>query len=245
MQLGLPFASPLVAPSGPEFRAPSPEPDRAVEFVRMRRARRYIIRVRPDGSLRVTIPRGGSQRLALVFLEEQRKWAERERLRVLAQHAPARWLEGDTILLRGRLARLRVVREGHVAWLDIDGERIRLREQTVDLRPAAEACLTGIARRELVPRLHELAQRHALTVSRVTIRNQRSRWGSCARSGAVALNFRLVQTPDTVRDYVLIHELMHLEQQNHSRRFWRLVEAACPAFHDAERWLRTEGRSLF
>lgn len=216
-----------------------------MEFVRICRAKRYIIRVRPDGSLRVTIPRGGSQRHAQVFLEEHRKWAEHERLRVLAQHAPARWLEGDTILLRGRLARLSVVREDDVRWLDIDGERIRLREQMADMRPAAEECLTRIARRELVPRLHELAQAHALAVARVTIRNQRSRWGSCARSGAVALNFRLVQTPDPVRDYVLIHELMHLKQQNHSHRFWRLVEAACPEFHDAERWLRSEGRSLF
>ena len=211
----------------------------------MNRAKRYIIRVRPDGSLRVTIPRGGSHRHAQVFLEEQRTWAERERQRVLAQHAPAKWSEGDTILLRGYPARLRVIRERGAAWLDIEGDRVRLREVTPDLRPAAEECLARIARRELVPRLNELAQMHELPLGPVSIRNQRSRWGSCARSGAVALNFRLIQTPDAVRDYVLIHELMHLRQQNHSRRFWRLVEAACPDFRDAERWLRTEGRSLF
>ena len=211
----------------------------------MRRAKRYIIRVRPDGSLRVTIPRGGSQRHAQVFLEEQRKWAERERLRVLAQHAPAQWFEGDTVLLGGRLVRLSVVDESGMRWLELGAERVRLREGITDLRPAAEECLTRIARRQLVPRLHELAAVHGLAVHRVTIRNQRSRWGSCARSGAVALNLRLVQMPDAVRDYVLIHELMHLKQQNHSRRFWRLVEDACPEFREAERWLRTEGRSLF
>ena len=64
-------------------------------------------------------------------------------------------------------------------------------------------------------------------------------------SGRIALNFRLVQMPPFVSDYVLLHELMHLKQQNHSRRFWRLVEAACPEFRAAERWLKTEGRSLF
>jgi predicted metal-dependent hydrolase len=244
VQLGLPFVSPLVTPFGPELR-PVPTPEPAVEFVRIHRAKRYIIRVRPDGSLRVTIPRGGSQRYAQVFLEEQRKWAERERLRVLAQHAPPQWVEGDTILLRGSLGRLSVVHEDGARWLDLAGERVQLRDVTADLRGPAEEGLTRIARRELVPRLHELAREHGLTVRRVTIRNQRSRWGSCARSGAVALNFRLVQTPDAVRDYVLIHELMHLKQQNHSRRFWRLVEAACPEFRDAERWLRTDGRSLF
>ena len=245
VQLALPFASPLVAPSTSESRSPSPQAEPSVEFVRMRRANRYIIRVRPDGSLRVTIPRGGSQRHAQVFLEEQRRWAERERLRVLAQHAPARWIEGNTILLRGRRVRLAVIREDGVPWLDVDGERLLLREVSDDLRPAAEACLTRIARRELIPRLQELARIHELSVTRVSIRNQRSRWGSCARSGAVALNFRLVQTPDAVRDYVLIHELMHLKQQNHSKRFWRLVEAACPEYRGSEHWLRTEGRALF
>jgi hypothetical protein len=160
-------------------------------------------------------------------------------------HAPARWAEGDRILLRGRRVRLSVIREATRVWLDIADERLRLRDNPSDLRPAAEECLTRIARRELTPRLQELARVHDVTVGRVAIRNQRSRWGSCARSGAIALNFRLVQTPDAVRDYVIIHELMHLKQQNHSRRFWRLVEAACPDFRDAERWLRTEGRSLF
>jgi predicted metal-dependent hydrolase len=244
VQLGLPFASPLVGPSVQE-RTIAPQTPAPVEFVRMRRAKRYIIRVRPDGSLRVTIPRGGSQRHAQVFLDEQRIWAERERVRVLAMHAPARWVEGDSILVRGRRVPLSITREGDRVWLDLAGERLRLREVPPDLRPAAEDCLTRIARRELIPRLQELARVHELTVARVAIRNQRSRWGSCARSGAVALNFRLIQTPDAVRDYVLIHELMHLKQQNHSRRFWRLVESACPDYRDAERWLRTEGRSLF
>jgi predicted metal-dependent hydrolase len=90
-----------------------------------------------------------------------------------------------------------------------------------------------------------MAAAHGLTPRRISIRNQRSRWGSCARDGSIALNFRLIQMPRAVRDYVLLHELMHLRQQNHSRRFWRLVEEACPDFREAEEWLRVEGRGLF
>jgi predicted metal-dependent hydrolase len=82
-------------------------------------------------------------------------------------------------------------------------------------------------------------------VARVTIRDQRSRWGSCSPKGHIALNYRLLLMPSDVREYILIHELMHLKQANHSRRFWRLVEAACPRFRDAERWLRAHGPSLF
>jgi predicted metal-dependent hydrolase len=234
VQLDLPFLRAEPPPLAPQ-----------IEFVRMRRAKRYIVRVRPDGSLRVTIPRGGSRREAESFLSKHREWAQRERLRVLSLHAPSQWIEGDEIAFRGAPIALRVERDEGRSWLVLGRERVRLRGEEVDLRAAAEHCLRAAARRELIPRLHELADRHGLTVSSVSIRNQRSRWGSCSRAGAVALNFRLVQAPDEIRDYVLIHELMHLKQQNHSRRFWRLVEAACPGFREAERWLRTEGRSLF
>jgi len=114
-----------------------------------------------------------------------------------------------------------------------------------DVRPEIERDLRVLAAGRLIPRLRELAVEHGLEVREVTIRNQRSRWGSCSRSGAIALNLRLVQMPPAIRDYVLIHELMHLKQQNHGPRFWSLVERACPGFLAAERWLRHAGRGLF
>jgi predicted metal-dependent hydrolase len=234
VQLDLPFLR-----SAPPIAPPQ------VQFVRTRRARRYIIRVRRDGSLRVTIPRGGSRREAESFLARHRPWAELERLRVLACRAPATWAPGDRILLRGQPVRLELERDGNGRWLLVGSERHPLTDVPTDLRPAVEACLRTVARLELIPRLRELAGVHGLTVTKVTIRNQQSRWGSCSPTGAIALNFRLVQAPASVRDYVLIHELMHLKQQNHSRRFWRLVEAACPSFREAERWLKTDGRALF
>ena len=96
------------------------------------------------------------------------------------------------------------------------------------------------AKRELPVRLLELAAQHGLTVTRISIRNQRSRWGSCSRSGHICLNWRLVQMPATVRDYVLIHELMHLKRMDHSRVFWKLVAAACPEYNKARAWLRSQ-----
>jgi predicted metal-dependent hydrolase len=165
----------------------------------MRRARRYVMRVRPDGDLRVTIPRGGSKAEAVRFAGKHLEWARRQRARVLASRRPA----------------------------SVDR----------DLRRRAAS--------ELPPQLRALAERHGLAVSRVSIRNQRSRWGSCSPRGHIALNFRLLLMPPDVREYILIHELMHLRQANHSIRFWRLVEAACPGFREAERWLKQHGASLF
>lgn len=183
MQPGLPFEQ--------------PEPLR-IHFVRTRRARRYVLRVRPDGDLRVTIPRGGSQREALQFAERHLDWANRQRSKVLARRRPAH----------------------------------------------EEKSLRAQAARDLPPRLLAFAAAHGLNVTRVTIRNQRSRWGSCSPRGHIALNYRLVLMPEEVRDYILIHELMHLRQANHSIRFWRLVEAACPRFRESERWLKAHGPSL-
>ena len=212
MQLRFPFLSPDAAPDTRASRgAGAPDHSRGfrleaeeteelrLHFVRMRRARRYVMRVRPDGDLRVTIPRGGSKAEAQRFAERHMAWAERQRARVL---------------------------EGR--------------------RPAAEiAALREAAAAELPPQLLALAARHGLSVARVTIRNQRSRWGSCSSRGQITLNFRLMLMPPEVREYILIHELMHLKQANHSIRFWRLVEAACPGFRDAERWLKKNGPSLF
>lgn len=234
----------LVQMELPFFRA-EPPPEPAVVFVRQRRARKYILRICPDGSLRVTIPRGGSRRGAEAFVSSQRQWTERERLRVVAQHAPVVWGRNDRILLRGVPVPLLVERHGGASVLVLGGARVRVREDGVNLRGAAETALRQIAARDLIPRLRQLAARYGLEVARVTIRNQRTRWGSCSRAGAIALNFRLVQMPPEVCDYVLVHELMHLRQQDHSRKFWRLVEQACPGFREAERWLRRDGRSLF
>jgi hypothetical protein len=87
-------------------------------------------------------------------------------------------------------------------------------------------------------RLLELASAHGLTVTKISIRNQKWRWGSCSRDGHICLNWRLVLLPDRVRDYVLIHELMHLKRLDHSPRFWKLVERACPDYRELRRQLR-------
>ena len=99
------------------------------------------------------------------------------------------------------------------------------------------------AKQELPPRLLQLAAVHGLAVSRVSIRNQRSRWGSCGRDGHICLNWRLVRMPAWVCDYVMVHELMHLRRMDHSPAYWKLVAAACPDYEAARRWLRVHGRT--
>jgi predicted metal-dependent hydrolase len=172
-------------------------------FVRHPRARRYVVTVRDDGVVRVTVPRRGSMREAREFAGRQQKWIERQRRR-------------------------------------LEQERSAVPQGAEDARHQARTR----ARRELPPRLMTLAAEHGLTVSKISVRNQKWRWGSCSRRGHICLNWRLVETPAWVRDYVMIHELMHLRRMDHSKKFWKLVAQACPDYQAARQWLREHGRSL-
>ncbi|HJZ75979.1 MAG TPA: M48 family metallopeptidase [Vicinamibacterales bacterium] len=126
-------------------------------------------------------------------------------------------------------------------WIDRQRRKIAAERARQDVPSPSRGELHALivrARMELPPRLRQLAAAHGLTVSRISIRNQRWRWGSCNRNGHICLNWRLVTMPEWVRDYVLIHELMHLKRMDHSPKFWKLVAAACPRYQDARRWLR-------
>ena len=113
-----------------------------------------------------------------------------------------------------------------------------------DLRPTLEAQFARRGRIELPARAWELAAVTRVNVTQVTVRNQRSRWGSCSVGGTISLNWRLVQTPDFVRDYIIHHELMHLHEMNHSAHFWARVEEVCPDWREAEEWLKRNGSLL-
>ena len=127
-----------------------------------------MIRVQPDGTVRVTVPRWGSKRQAQDFADQQRAWIERQRRRA---------------------------------------EQRRL-EARPELPPDTVNALRLQAHAQLPDQLRRLADINGLRVSRVSVRNQRWRWGSCSPNGHICLNWRLVLMPDFVREYVLIHELM-------------------------------------
>jgi predicted metal-dependent hydrolase len=113
--------------------------------------------------------------------------------------------------------------------------------------PVAELDATkaqSLAVTELIQRTRELAMQTNSQITRITIRSQRTRWGSCSRRRAISLNWRLIQTPQFVIDYIILHELMHLRQMNHSKKFWAEVEKVCPNWREAEKWIRQHGREI-
>jgi predicted metal-dependent hydrolase len=211
-------------------------------FVHHPRARRYLLRLRPDGVARVTIPRRGSISAARDFASRNIGWLEQQFQRLANQpRIPIGWHVGTEIHFRGELVRIELDADGTIR---LGAEQIKVSDVTVDLRPAIQKQLHKLAAQELPQRVMAFAQQHQLTVHRVTVRNQKSRWGSCSRRGTISLNWRLIQTPAFVRDYIILHELAHLRHMNHSRQFWQEVEQLCPDYRAAEQWLKANRLSL-
>jgi hypothetical protein len=123
-------------------------------------------------------------------------------------------------------------------------ETAAVSEGPSNLRPFVEDRLLHLAKQELPVRVQELAAVHGFQVSRITVRNQRTRWGSCSRRGHISLNWRLIQVPTAVCDYIILHELAHLRHLNHSARFWQEVGRLCPNWKAAEAWIKQHGREL-
>jgi predicted metal-dependent hydrolase len=209
-----------------------------VFFVRHGKARRYILRLLPNREARVTIPRGGSREYAVEFLRKNTPWLERQ-----LRATEVEWGNGTEIWFRGERVPIQV-QAVDCGW------RVRFAGTEIEvaadqgLREGIERHLRGIATVELTERTLELAKGRGMEVRAVTVRNQRSRWGSCSVRRTISLNWRLIQTPDFVRDYIILHELMHLKEMNHSARFWAQVEAVCPGYMEAERWLKENSRLL-
>ena len=140
------------------------------------------------------------------------------------------------ILIRGVPVQIEAA-AGDATLVKLGSQVIRV-PAGASVRAAVEFHLRNVATPELIQRTFELARIHGLEVRRVTVRSQRSRWGSCSRAKSISLNWRLIQAPEFVRDYIILHELMHLREMNHSAKFWAHVAEVCPTYEEAERWLR-------
>jgi predicted metal-dependent hydrolase len=236
-----------VMEAAPEVAEP---PASGIVFQRSDRARGYRLTLKRDGTAVATIPTRGSEREARRFVEQHQEWLERARERQRRRPRGAEvWTIGTHVLWRGELTEIRIAQHGDPRTSSevpkpqvcLAADVFRVPQFGGDLRPTLEAHFLRRAKIELPPRTWELAAVTGMDVKEVVVRNQRSRWGSCSANGTISLNWRLVQTPESVRDYIIYHELMHLREMNHSARFWARVEEVCPTWREAEHWIKRNG----
>jgi predicted metal-dependent hydrolase len=203
------------------------------------RARRVRVSVDGDGVVRVTLPRRAPARDADAAVRELAPWIERRR-RALARAASEVARTPGTVPYLGeeldvvaQLGRTRVHRRGAVLLVP-----------EIDATAALERWYRRVARGEIGPRLDAAVARAGTSYTRLTIRGQRTRWASCSATGAMSFNWRLLLAPEPVLDYVVEHEVCHLEVLDHSPRFWRLLESRVPDWREHARWLRRYGSTL-
>jgi predicted metal-dependent hydrolase len=216
---------------------------------RSERARHARILVSPEG-VEVVVPRRFALREVDPFVEEKRPWIERTLRRMQESEAelpPARLVDRGEVPYLGERLELRVsVEPGrvrpHVARRR-DTLHARVARPT-GLREALERWYRRRARMEVTPRLDAAAARAGVGYRSLSIRGQRTRWASCSSRGAMSFNWRLLLAPAAILDYVVEHEVAHLEVQDHSPRFWDLLASRCPDWRDHERWLRRHGHAL-
>ena len=239
---------------------------------RSERARRARILVDGNG-VEVVVPRRFPLREVEPFVEEKRAWIERtlKRLRETEAELPAARLEdgglvpylGEALVLSVRVEpgrqREHVARRGEVLRVALppDPERtppdgqLPLLDAEQALAPAEGALREALerwyrkrARVEVTPRLDAACARAGTSYTRLQIRGQRTRWASCSSTGAMSFNWRLLLAPVEILDYVVEHEVAHLERHDHSPRFWRLLAPRCPDWREHEAWLRRHGHAL-
>ncbi|MDO4865411.1 MAG: SprT family zinc-dependent metalloprotease [Clostridia bacterium] len=156
--------------------------------------------------------------------------------------------DGSPILIEGRRCTLRLHAGSRRAGRLVGDEyHLTLPEPDSDaaVRAAIRSTLSAVALKRIRQRLEHYAPRVGAAPGRVTIREQKSRWGSCSRKGNLNFNWKLIMAPPEVLDYVVIHELCHLHEFNHSPRFWALVEAQMPEYEAWKKWLKVHAEDLY
>ena len=215
--------------------------DPAIE-IRLRRnarARRMVLRVAQAGrGPTLTLPPGVPLAQARAFLSDHEAWLRRH----LAARPGGEPLEEGALLPFGDGTL--TIRSAHGARVRRVGDTLCVPEPLSRHGPRIAAWLREEARRACVAGVERHAARLGVRHGRISLRDPRSRWGSCTATGDLMFSWRLILAPAAVLDYVVAHEVAHLVELNHSPRFWAVVKLVCPDYAGPRDWLRRNGAAL-
>ena len=204
------------------------------------RARRVRVTIDAGRGVEVVLPRRAAEREAAAAVRELGPWIrrrvgelQRAQETVAARGDTVPYLD-ETLTVRADPGRSRVHRSGAVLLVPDGHARLA----------ALERWYRRAARAEIAPRLDRACAASGDAYSRLTIRGQRTRWASCSPGGAMSFNWRLLLAPEAVLEYVVWHEVCHLQIMDHSPRFWALLSRHCPDYRERSRWLRRHGPTL-
>ena len=206
------------------------------------RARRASLRLSADGEqVIVVLPARGRLEDGAAIARRHAEWI-RERLEAVPARVP--FADGAAIPVHGRTCVVRHV-SSEPAGVRDRGETLAVGGAAEDVARQIEAWLRGEARRVVTALAHAKAERLGRGIARISVRDARSRWGSCSSAGALSFSWRLILAPPPVLDYVVAHEVAHLAERGHGPEFWRTVARLTVHMEAGRLWLRRHGRELF
>lgn len=210
-------------------------------------AGKITLRVRDDGQITVTAPPGTPHRIAERFVMQNADWLRRQKEQINYARKELTQVRQE-IFWQGKPLPLRIaVGAQHKGRVEIENKRLIVYCSSEDnriVRPLIEKWFIDQAKKYFPARVLLLADVLGVNVASVTIRSQRTRWGSCSSRRTISLNWRLMMPPVSVSDYVIYHELCHLIHPNHSSSFWQTVADVCPQYRQAKQWLTDRHRLL-
>ena len=210
----------------------------AIHIDRKPKLKRITIRISALGQIAISAPRGVSTRELDRALERRRGWIDRK---LIDQKRYIHLIEPTlSVLYRGYLYNIewRSAEERSIAFEEGNPGTIRI--ATREGRPDSNVLRGALkSESEAIKKIaYVSAENLGVAITRVTIRNQATRWGSSSSIGTISLNWRLIMAPDEVMRYLVIHELAHQRYMNHSKSFWNQVLSWCPEYREHDSWLK-------
>ena len=214
------------------------------QLIRSKR-RTLSLQVTADASLIVRAPEKLSEKIIRRFIEEKLPWiTQKQRQAREVYRPPKKFEDGEEFLYLGRPCKLRVA--------DLEKEPVLLKDGAIflskDYQPHATQFLEKWYRRQALEIISARAAQYSkftgLKFSKIKITAAKTRWGSCSPSGTLSFSWRLIMAPLEVVDYVVVHEIVHLEEKNHGRNFWKKVGNILPDYKQQLRWLRLHEPSM-
>lgn len=213
---------------------------------RSSRAKRLRISIGSDRRFKITVPKRAFSFQIVHFLKKNEPWISKQirRLEKESQLRPAlNYHSGDQVYYFGEALTLRIIphslKRAKVKVRDDYLEVYSDSTNALQIRAAIEKFYRKKAEEVIHDRLQYFNETYQFKYHRVSFRNQKTRWGSCSAAGNLSFNWRLIMAPIEVLDYVVVHELCHLKELNHSSRFWAQVARAIPDYKERKKWLKT------
>lgn len=212
------------------------------------RARNLKLKVLPDASVVVVRPKWGFFLKSIdQFVQENSAWIERSRQKILAYKKETPRTKNEVMVFGKNYKKIVNFSSQHTIGISILENELHINPVTntpTSTEKALNIFLKSTAEKYIVPRTHQLGKLMDIHFANITLRGQKTRWGSCSSAGNLNFNWQLVHSPPAVIDYVIVHELAHRKQMNHSSRFWEIVRQYDPEYLKHRGWLKRQGMDL-